>query len=253
MSSSIAEFPADQLSAIATPDIQRLAARMAQDAFASVFRLTLSGDAEQPHNALPELESRCYNWCQAGATEEARILRMALLISGIDQWGLAYSQTFGLNAIPDLSALLGSLRTRLNPQADALLQTFFNQLDHAETDALDFKIEIRRSIHLALWHAMIACENEDEAMQVLKSLGSLMRVLIERMPQLGWRLVADALASIQISLLSETAAASDLAQKTTQQLFESLRHALPKELFQTMLAYSGQAVLTWQQSRRPSN
>ena len=80
-----------------------------------------------------------------------------------------------------------------------------------------------------------------------------MLVLDEKMPQLGWRLLADALASIQISLLSETIAASALAQETTQQLFEALRQALPKERFQSILAYSGQAVLAWQQSRRPAN
>jgi hypothetical protein len=27
-----------------------------------------------------------------------------------------------------------------------------------ESDAIDFKIELRRSIHLALWHAMAACD-----------------------------------------------------------------------------------------------
>ncbi len=248
-----AEFAADQLSPLASPEIQRLAARMAQDAFAGVFRLTLSGDIEQLKKTLPEAELLCFNWSLAAPSEEARALRLALLVSGIDQWGLAYSQTFDLNAIPGVTALLGNLRARLDPQADAQFQRFFNQIDETETDAVDFKVEIRRSIHLALWHAMIACEAPEESQQILKSLASMMLVLDGKMPQLGWRLLADALASIQISLLSESLAASTLAQEVTQQLFESLRQSISKERFQAMLAYSGQAVLAWQQSRRPAN
>jgi hypothetical protein len=154
-----------------------------------------------------------------------------LLVSGIDQWGLAYSQTFDLNAIPGVSALLGNLRARLDPQADAQFQRFFSQIDETETDAVDFKVEIRRSIHLALWHAMIACEATEESQQILQNLASMMLVLDGKMPQLGWRLLADALASIQISLLSESLAASALAQEATQQLFEALRQSLPQRTF----------------------
>ena len=156
--SHIAPLPADQLAVIAPQDIQRLAARMAQDAFAGIFRLTLNGSDKEMEEALTEVEPRCFNWCQAGSTNEAKALRMALLITGIDQWGLAYSQTFGLNAIPGVTSLLGQLRARLEPQADALFLQFFSQIDSVETDAVDFKVEVRRSIHLALWHAMVACE-----------------------------------------------------------------------------------------------
>lgn len=100
---------------------------------------------------------------------------------------------------------------------------------------------------------MIASETREESQKILKSLGGMMVVLDEKMPQLGWRLLADALASIQISLLSESLTASALAQEVTQQLFEALRQSVPKERFQAMLAYSGQAVLAWQQSRRAAN
>jgi len=41
-----------------------------------------------------------------------------------------------------------------------------------------------------------------------------------------------------------------VAQQSTQQLFESLRQALPKERYQAILAHSGQVVLAWQQARR---
>ena len=251
--SSIAEFPADQLVANASPETQRLAARMAQDAFADIFRRTLTSDASQISLALPEVESRCSNWCQAGTDEESRSLRMALLTSGIDQWGLAYSQAFGLAAIPGITTLLGNLRANLDVKSDAYFQMFFSQLDKVETDAVDFKVELRRSIHLALWHAMIACESPDESQYILKNLAGMMLALDAKMPLIGWRMLADALASIQISLLSDSLLASTLAQEATQQLFETLRHGLPTARFQRLLAYSGQAVFAWQQSRRPAN
>ena len=136
---------------------------------------------------------------------------------------------------------------------DARFQRHFERIEQVEGDAVDFKIELRRNIHLALWHAMTACDDSQDAQRILQALGSMMLVLAKRLPLLGWRLLADALASIQISLLSETIAASAIAQETTQQLFEALRQALPKERFQSILAYSGQAVLAWQQSRRPAN
>lgn len=249
----LAELPPDQLAANAPQGTQRLAARMAQDAFARIFRLTLDSDAKTLTDALKEIESASYNWCQAGGKSNGSALRFAMLISGIDQWGLAYSQAFGLNSIPGITALLGAIRNRLSPEEEALFQNFFSQIASTETDAVDFKIELRRSIHLALWHAMAACESEDESRKIMQSLGGLMVALDQKMPHIGWRLLADSLASIQISLLSNPAESSAQAQKSTEELFESLRHALRKEQFQAILAYSGQAVLAWQQSRRPAN
>lgn len=246
------EIPADQLAALVAPDTQRLAARMAQDAFTTLFRLTLDGDQEKLGAALAELDSRGRNWCQAGDGAEASALRMALLISGLDQWGLAYTQAFGLTAIPALSALLGALRSSLDSADDARFQRYFERIEQVEADAVDFKIELRRNIHLALWHAMTACDEEQDAQRILQALGSMMLALARRLPLLGWRLLADALASIQIRLLTDTAAGS-MAQETTQQLFAALRQNLPAEQYQAILAYSGQAVVAWQQSRRPAN
>lgn len=243
----------DQLAVLAAPDVQRMAARMAQDAFAGIFRLSAGDEDGQLASVLAELESRCSNWSQAGGDDEARALRLALLVSGMDQWGLAYSQSFGLTAIPPLTAFLGSLRIRLDAAADARFQRYFSQLESDETAAIDFKVELRRSIHLALWHAMIACESAEAAQAILQRLGGLMIALLERMPQAGWRLLADALASIQLRLLTDTDAISPMAQDMTLQLFESLRQTLPKKQFQDILTYSGRAVLAWQQSRRPTN
>ena len=62
---------------------------------------------------LGEVSTHCVNWCRAGGSDEARALRLALLISGLDQWGLAYTQAFGLSAIHPLTALIGGLQVDL--------------------------------------------------------------------------------------------------------------------------------------------
>ncbi len=244
------QIPADQLAKLANADTQRLAARMAQDVFAGLFRQTVAVDAAPDLGLLGELAGHCFQWCQGSDDESGRVLRLALLISGLDQWGLAYTQAFRLDAIPSLTALVGGLRTRLDARDDNRFQQFFEQIDRVESDAFEFKVELRRSIHLALWHAMAACQSADEVDDLVCTLGSLMLALDGRMPQLGWRLVADALASIQIGLLVGSASGS--AEEGTQKLFASLRHALPHERYQAILAHSGQAVVAWQQARQGS-
>ena len=240
----------DGLATLASPDTQRLAARLAQDVFAGAFRISASPRPDQDAPLIGEAEQRCHNWCQAGEGDDARALRLALLISGLDQWGLAYAQAFQLQAIPALTALIGQLRTALDPRAEARFQWFFSQLAQTEADGIDFKIELRRNIHLALWHAMAACDSDEQALPVVRALGSLLVALDEQMPQLGWRLVADALAHIQIGLLAGDNATA-VATEGTQQLFGALRQALPAERYQSMLAHAGQAVVAWQQARRP--
>jgi hypothetical protein len=242
----------DRLAVIADRDTQRIAARFAQDAFAGIFRLTLDEDADAGRYAaeLATIEAQCRNWCHAGTDDEARALRTALLVSGLDQWGLAYVQAFDLASIPALTSLLGNLRSALDPAADARFGRHFEALEAVESDALDFKIELRRSIHLALWHAMGACTDEALAQRITEALGSLMVALAGRMPDHGWRLLADALASIQMRLLSDAKAASETAQQNTLKLFEALRRNLPAEQYQAILAHSGQAVVAWQRSRR---
>ncbi len=241
----------DTLNTCMDRDGQRMAARWVQEVFAETFRLAVDIEPSSGEKAMLDLEKRCRNWCQAGADEQVRALRLALLISGLDQWGLAYSQAFGLQAIPMLSALIGTLRTQLEPKVEARFQQFFSQIDAIESDAIDFKIELRRNIHLALWAAMGACETIEASEPILRALGSMMLALNARMPTLGWRLLADALASIQICLLNDPKA-STVARDGTQQLFESLRQALPDRSFKDIMAYSTQAVLGWQQSRRPN-
>lgn len=243
-------LPADGLAEVAPPELQRLAARMAQDAFTRVFRLTLEGDAATLQTAVAEIGERAGNWGRAAPDDAGRALRLALLVSGIDQWALAYAQAFALTALPGVSVLLGNLRNGLDAAADARLQQAFAAIDLAEGNAVDFKMELRRNIHLALWHAMIACEDRDEAMAILAALGSMLVALVGQMPALGWRLVADALANIQLRCLSESAASTDLARETTEGLFVALRQALPHETSEPLFAQANQAVIAWQRARR---
>lgn len=239
----------DPLSALADAATQKTAARLAQDVFAESFRLAAAADVCSGLPTMAEIEGRCRNWCEAGAGDEGRALRLAMLVAGLDQWGLAYSQAFNLTALPALSSLLGALRTGLEASAEARFQWFFAQIDEIESAVIDFKIELRRSIHLALWHAMAACADDAAAQPVLQALGSLLVALEQRMPTLGWRLVADALASMQLCLLGDSAA-SAVAQHGTQQLIAALRQTLPAARYQAILAHSGKAVLAWQQARR---
>lgn len=237
----------DPLAALAPPGVQTEAADLAQDAFTRAFRHAAAESSPFPLDAL---RARCQDWVRAVPGDEARALRMALLLAGLDQWGLAFSQAFGIQAIPPLTALIGALRTGLDPAEDARFQRQFEGLDATETAAIDFKIALRRQIHLALWHAMGAGESLESVEPVIQALGSQLLALDAGMPELGWRLVADTLAHIQIRLLEDPGDTGP-AQSGTQCLFASLRQAWPKERHDRVMAQATRAVLAWQQARRP--
>lgn len=240
----------DGMANLAAPDVQRLAARMVQDAFTRIFRLTVEGDQAALQDAVGEIARLSRNWVCAAADDGARALRLAMLVSGIDQWELAWCQAFGLTSIPGAGALLGALRSGWDVPAEACYQQQFAAMQRAESDAVDFKMELSRNIHLALWHAMIACDDRDEALVILAALGGMLVALVSRMPVIGWRLVADALAHIQLRCLLDAAASEGLARETTEELFAVLRQAIPRKVFEPMLAHANQAVIAWQQSRR---
>lgn len=243
-------LPTDGLATLATPDVQRLAARMTQDAFTRIFRLTLEGNESAMRAAVVEIGHLASNWTRAAEGDDARALRLVLLVHGIDQWRLAWCQAFGLTAIPGISLLLGDLRNGLDAATDARFQHGLAAIERVESDAIDFKMELRRNIHLALWHAMIACDDRDDALPILAALGGVLVALVRHMPTIGWRLAADTLAHIQLRCLTDAAASGDLARETTQELFAVLRQALPRETFEPLLAQANQAVIAWQQSRR---
>lgn len=249
----VATIPEDLLAALIGVDAQKLAARMAQDGFAKVFRLSLEADDEGRAAAVAALAEAIGNWSRAAGDEDAAALRMALVVTGLDQWGLAYTQAFGLAGIPALSELIGALRTGLDARGDARFQTQFAAVEAAEGNAIDFKVDLRRGIHLALWHAMIASEEREQASAILVRLGGMMFALVRQMPSLGWRLVADALAHIQVQCLAEGLAAEGLASEMNAALFASLAKELPADCRDRVLAHATQAVLAWQQARRQSS
>ncbi|QDX80260.1 hypothetical protein B9N43_02660 [Denitratisoma sp. DHT3] len=250
MSTIIAPIPADPLAALLSPEAQRQAAHTVQETFARVFRLAVGEGAAAEDAELAGIADALRLWLEATPDAEARALRLALLLGGLDQWGLAYTQAFGLVGIPALSRLLGDLRTGLDAAADARFLRQFEAVEAEEFAAQDFKVELRRHLHLALWHAMIAGDSRDDALRVLAQLGGMMLALLRAMPTLGWRLVADALAHIQIQCLDEGLAREGLAQETTQALFESLRQTLPRQDHDRIMAHAARALLAWQRARR---
>ena len=243
------EIPEDPLATGADKDIQRQAAATVQDLFSRAFRLSVT-HGEWDAKRLEELVNGISNWQKAGVDDDARATRLALILSGLDQWGVAYAQAFKLTAIPALTRLMGDVRTRLTPEEEARFQQKFESLQTIEVAAIDFKIDLRRSIHLALWHAMIAGEEREDAMGVLACLGGALVHLVEAMPLTGWRLVADALTHIQLQCLNEGLVAEGLGQEMTQALFDSLRNTLPTENFNRIMALSTKALLDWQQTKR---
>ncbi len=235
----------DTLSAVSPPEDQRHAAVLTREAFTHTFR---QAAAEPPAENSADILTRCQSWIVSAPTPEAAALRRAMLLVGLDQWGLAFSQAFGIVAIPLLTQLIGDLRTQTDAVEDARLLQQLEQLDAQEGNAIDFKINLRRDIHMALWHAMAGSADPESAQPILQTLGSLLLTLDTRMPTLGWRLVADTLAHIQIRLLGSEL--PPLAQRGTQQLLDALRQALPAEHYKTIQAHATSALLDWQRARR---
>ena len=244
-------LPPDPLALHVDAAAQRQAARLAEESFARVFRLSVAeGDAERL-KGVAQLRTDLADWA-AAADPEARALRLALLLAGMDQWGLAWSRAFGLVAIPALTELVGALRTGLDEAAEARFLRHFEGIAAAEENAIDFKVELRRGLHLALWHASIATGHRDEALRLAAELGSQLLALTRSMPVAGWRLVADALAFIQIRCLAEGLAAEGVAQEATQALFGALARELPAPQRDLVMAHSARAVMAWQQAGRAS-
>ncbi|MGB6008962.1 hypothetical protein [Castellaniella sp.] len=236
----------DALAGLAPPEDQRHAAALAREAFAHTFR---QAAAEAPTEQTADILTRCQTWMTSAPAPDAAALRLAMLLVGLDQWGLAFSQAFGITAIPSLTRLISDLRTQTDAAEDARLQQQLERLDAQESNAIDFKIGLRRDIHMALWHAMAGGADLESIQPILQTLGSLLLALDARMPELGWRLVADTLAHIQIRLLGSEL--PPLAQSGTQQLLEALRQALPAEHYKTILAHATSVLLDWQRARRP--
>lgn len=253
----------DPLAELASREEQQQAARHAQDAFAQVLRATLGGDEEE--GAAPDLAARrearhlsvseagkaLRQWTHGGKAQgEGASLRLALVMVALDQWGIAYGEAFGQAATVGVSELLGVLRNALSAEEEARCQRFFAAINDTEMSAFDFKVDMRRELHLALWHAMIASDKKEDADTVLRQLGGMMVALTKAMPETGWRLVVDTLAHIQIRCLAHALAIEGIAQESTQELFAGFSRELDKELRDRIMAHATQVVLAWQDARR---
>ncbi len=246
--------PADPFASVLSAAVQREAAELAESGFARAFRLSTLESAAARAAGLASLQEELERWVNGVAEdpedESLRALRLAMLLSGLDQWGLAWSQAFGLVSIAGLSELVGALRHQLDPRAEALLLQRYGEIDAAEENLIDFKLGVRRGIHLALWHAAIACESQEEANNLVGCLGGLMLGLTRAMPQLGWRLLADTLAFIQIRCLGGGLAVEGVGQQATQALLGALDQALAPDIRAQVMSHAAQAVLAWQHEQR---
>ncbi|MDQ7990302.1 MAG: hypothetical protein REI09_11770 [Candidatus Dactylopiibacterium sp.] len=242
--------PADPFEELASRDVQLQAARIVQEGFAAALRLSAEGDeSKQRDEVLGRLADHLREWSRM-TTLEAAHLRMALLLGGLDQWGLAYAKAFGAGALGGVSALIADLRDGLGVEEEAACQRFLDALHDNEAAALDFKIANRRELHLSLWHTLLAAESRPQAEVLLQILGGLLLALVKVMPTLGWRLVADTLASIQIRCLQHGLASEGLGQEMTQELFAGVQAGLEEPLATQVNQRSSEAVQAWQEARR---
>lgn len=230
-------------------EIQTQAARLAQDGFSHAFRLTLETPATERQKPIADAAKKLGDWAGEAASPELAALRRHMLLSGLDQWGLAYSEVFGATAMAGLSELVSCLRATARDAETGRTETI-ERLNETEEFAFSFKAELRKAIYLALWHAMIADEEQESATGVLKKLGGMMLGLVQTMPNRGWIIIADTLADIQIRCLAHGLATSGLPQETTQALFGALNQQLPADQRQKIMAGATQIVIAWQQSVR---
>jgi hypothetical protein len=240
-------LPTDPFFDLAPRDVQLQAARLVQEVFAASLRLTAQGESKQLDDALARLADHLREWSRM-TTPEAAELRLAMVLWGLDQWGLAYNQAFGAPVLQGLSVILADLRDCLDLSEEAMCQRFLDTLRQEEASALDFKIAFRRELHLSLWHTLVAAESRQQAEALLKLLGGLLLALCRAMPTLGWRLVADALASIQIRCLQHGLVLDQQAQEMTEELFSGLARELPEDVRDLVTTHSAEAVRVWREA-----
>lgn len=241
-------LPHDVFLDLGSRDDQVQAARLVQEAFAAALRLSHEAEGKPLETALARLADRLREWSRLSSTEGSH-LRLALLMYGIDQWGLAYAKVFGADTLYGVSVLLADLRGGLDLSSEGMCQRHLDSLREDEGAGLDFKIALRRELHLSLWHSMIAAESKEQGEALLNLIGGLLLALLKAMPSLGWRLVADTLASIQIRCLQHGLAASGQEQELTEALFAGLTRDLPEANKTDILGYSAQAVRDWKEAR----
>lgn len=250
MSSDLSQsLPDDPCADLAPSDVQQQAARLVQEAFGAAVRLTAQGEGKSLEDALARLADHLREWSRM-ASPEAAEFRLALILAGLDQWGLAYSQAFGADMLGGVSSVLGNLRDCLDLAEESACQVFLDRIHDEEACGLEFKITFRRDLHLALWHSLISVEERPQAEALLKLIGGLLLALNKAMPSLGWRLIADTLATIQIRCLQHGLAGEGLARDMTEALFEGLSTELPESVRELVAEHSAAAVHAWREASR---
>lgn len=244
-------MPTDSFEELAPRDVQIQAARLVQEAFAAALRLSAAqgGESKQLDEALGRLADHLREWSRMAPMEAAH-LRMALVLAGLDQWGLAYSKAFGPGVLAGVSTILADLRDGLGVEEEAACQRFMDSLHDLDAAAIEYKIALRRELHLSLWHTMIATEDRAQAEALMSLLGGMLLALNKLMPILGWRLIADALSMIQIRCLQHGLASEGLGMEMTQGLFAGLLAELPEASAKLVTDHSAEAVRAWQEARR---
>lgn len=230
-------------------EIQMQAARSIQDGFAGAFRATLEMAGNERHKEIDRIARVLAAWAAEPKDDGVSALRLALLLSGLDQWGLAYSQVFGAEAMAGLTELVALLRASVSDNGLAALEAI-ERINATSENAFTFKAELRQAIHLALWHSMIVEADRDAAVAMLKQLGGMLLKLLTELPELGWIVIANTLADIQIRCLAHGLATEGLGQEMTQMLFASLEHELPLDERQKITPAATQIVIAWQHSTR---
>lgn len=242
-------LPDDPCIDLAPRDVQQQAARLVQEAFAAAVRLTVQTEGKQLDEAVSRLADHLREWSRMAVPESAQF-RLAMILAGMDQWGLAYSQAFGADLLGCVSSVLANLRDCLDLSEESACQVFLDRIHDEEACALEFKICFRRDLHLALWHSLIEAEDRAQAEALLKLLGGLLLALNRAMPTLGWRLVADTFASIQIRCLQHGLAGEGLGREMTESLFEGVHGELPESVRDLVTAHSASAVHAWREASR---
>jgi len=96
--------PLDTLDPVVARDAQEQAARLVQDAFVQIFRHTLESTQQARVGAVVTISGLLAEWASM-ADAEGAAARKALLLAGLDQWGLAWSQAFGPACMLGITAL----------------------------------------------------------------------------------------------------------------------------------------------------
>jgi hypothetical protein len=216
-------------------DAQDDLARRVQRVFTDTLQRSLDSSAPITPAALDAIVDLLK--LSPSAAEES-----ALVLFGLDQWGLAYGQAFGTDCLPVLTAVVAHMRAQSDDATLDHLQTLADD----EGAGFQFKLSLRGAIHLGLWHAMVGEVDDAQGKHLAQCLGSQMLALLDAMPQHGWEILARTFAEIQMRCLAHGIAQTGPAKLLNEALFAALHARIPAEKRTRIIAAADQWVATWQ-------